>query len=190
MNFNYKPKAALAPTIITGSLKGLKIKVPDSARPFTGRVKQSVFDTLQNYLQSKMQGAQVLDLFAGSGNLGLEALSRGAGHCTFVEINFKAAEIIKENVRHANVDAQSSIVNRNVSEFLRECNAEYDIIFIDPPFETATNLSLAYIPKVLKTAGIAVLKMPRRQSVKVPPELVIGAKDQIGTNEVWYLVKA
>lgn len=189
MNLKSKSNAGLAPTIITGKLKGLKLKVPDSARPFTGRVKHSVFDTLQNYLQEKMIGAQVLDLFAGSGNLGLEALSRGAGHATFVEINRKSAEIINENIINAKIGDSATVIQRNVVDFLREDIQQYDLIFIDPPFAVAENLSLTFIPKVLANGGVVVLKMPRRHNVKIPTELRLGAKDEIGTNEVWYLVR-
>jgi len=189
MNLKLKSHAGLAPTIITGSLKGLRLKVPDTARPFTGRVKHSVFDTLQNYLQEKMQGARVLDLFAGSGNLGLEAISRGAGETIFVEINRKSAEMITENVINAKVTAQCKVIQQNVVDFLRQTDEQFDLIFIDPPFAVAENLSLTFIPKVLKDGGVVVLKMPRRHNVKIPAELSLGAKDEIGTNEVWYLVR-
>lgn len=189
MKYTYKPQPSLAPTIITGSLKGLKLKVPDSARPFTGRVKQSVFDTLTNYLQQRMQGAKVLDLFAGSGNLGLEAISRGAGHATFVEINRKSVEIINENIRKARVDDSCTVVQRNVGDFLRECEEQFDIIFIDPPFELSESISLNLLPKVLKAAGVAVLKMPRRLNIKVPDQLILTTREEIGSNEIYYLLK-
>lgn len=167
----------------------MKLKVPDSARPFTGRVKQSVFDTLTNYLQQRMQGATVLDLFAGSGNLGLEAISRGAGHATFVEINRKSVEIINENVRKARVDDFCTVVQRNVGDFLRECEEQFDIIFIDPPFELSESISLNLLPKVVKPAGVVVLKMPRRLNIKVPDQLTLTTREEIGSNEIYYLLK-
>jgi len=116
--------------IIAGSAKGHVIKVPrEVSRPTTDRVRESIFGILSPVLE----GAQVLDLFAGSGALGIEALSRGAAGCTFVEQNRGAIRVIEENLKKAKV-GNGRAVCREVSAFLKSEKGGYDLIFADPPY--------------------------------------------------------
>lgn len=120
--------------IIGGRWKGhyLVSFKADHIRPTTDRVKETLF----NILQMHIEGARVLDLFCGTGNLGIEALSRGAAHVTFVEKSNKSLKITRENLEKLKVPREEyDIVAKDVLSFLKNYDGEpYDIIFADPPF--------------------------------------------------------
>jgi 16S rRNA (guanine966-N2)-methyltransferase len=116
--------------IIAGKAGRIAIKVPSAvARPTTDFVRQAVF----SILGEKVEGARVLDLFAGSGALGLEALSRGAAACTFVDDHRQATQVILENLTKARLDGGHAI-RSEVGLFLKRDAATYDLIFADPPY--------------------------------------------------------
>jgi 16S rRNA (guanine966-N2)-methyltransferase len=116
--------------IIAGKAGRLAIKVPSAvARPTTDFVRQAVF----SILGEKVENARVLDLFAGSGALGLEALSRGAASCVFVDEHRQAATVITENLTKSKL-AGGHVVRAEVTAFLRRDAARYDLIFADPPY--------------------------------------------------------
>lgn len=96
----------------------------------TSRVKASLFDILTPHLMD----AVVLDLFAGTGQLGIEALSRGARHCTFIELDKKVISVTRKNIQSTNMESQSTVVQQNVLTFLnRSTSQAYDLILISPP---------------------------------------------------------
>lgn len=120
--------------IISGKYKGRHLVSfkADHIRPTMDRIKETIFNKWMMYVD----GAKVLDLFAGTGNLGLEALSRGATHVTFVEKNNKSMNIVKENLALLKVDkSEYQIQLKDVLAFVRQdSDTVYDLIFIDPPF--------------------------------------------------------
>lgn len=120
--------------IIAGLWRGRKLNFPDveGLRPTGDRIRETLF----NWLAPEIQGARCLDLFAGSGALGIEALSRGAGLSVLVERDTKAAAQLKTNLGILGADA-GRIINTDVMELLRKGNADapYHIIFVDPPFQ-------------------------------------------------------
>lgn len=116
--------------INTGRFKYRKIEVPESARPTTEKVREAVF----SMLIGRIKGATVLDLFAGSGSLGLEALSRGAEYCVFNEVNRKNYKILKNNIENCKAEEISSTYNNDFRKALVLANREFDIIFVDPPY--------------------------------------------------------
>ena len=116
--------------INTGRFKYRKIEVPESARPTTEKVREAVF----SMLIGRIKGATVLDLFAGSGSLGLEALSRGAEYCVFNEVNRKSYKILKNNIENCKAEEISSTYNNDFRKALVLANREFDIIFVDPPY--------------------------------------------------------
>lgn len=120
--------------IISGRFKGHQLVAfkADHIRPTTDRVKETMF----NKLMFDLEGARVLDLFCGTGNLGLEALSRGARECIFVEKNPKSIEIARKNIEKLKVaSSEYKIINMDVLTYLRAYQGEpFDIIFADPPF--------------------------------------------------------
>lgn len=121
--------------IITGIAKGRIIKAPEgkNTRPTSDRVKQALF----NIISKEIYGSKVLDLFSGTGNLGLEALSRGAEFCTFVENNNATYKILSSNIENLGFLSKSELYKGdafNVLKILKKANKKYDIIFLDPPY--------------------------------------------------------
>ena len=116
--------------VISGDAGGLPLKTLSGldTRPTTDKVKGSIF----NILYDKIEGADVLDLFSGSGAMGIEALSRGAKSATLVDHSQKSAEIIRKNLEFTKLSA--SVVCRQADKFLSDCSEKYDIIFMDPPY--------------------------------------------------------
>lgn len=122
--------------IISGFLKGRVVKGHnvEGTRPTMDRVKESVFGTIQNRICDSV----VLDLFCGSGSLGIEAISNGARYCYFVDNGFKIVNILKENIQNFNIENKVSIINKDYENALRTfktMNIKFDLIFIDPPYQ-------------------------------------------------------
>ena len=116
--------------INSGRFKYRKLEIPESARPTTEKVREAVFSMLIN----RVEGATVLDLFAGSGSLGLEALSRGAEFCVFNEGDRKNYKILKNNIANCKAEEISSTYNNDFRKAITLANREFDIIFVDPPY--------------------------------------------------------
>ncbi len=117
--------------IIGGSWRGRKLSFPeiDGLRPTADRVRETVF----NWLQPITPGARCLDLFAGSGALGLEALSRGASHCDFIEHNTAAASAIKRHIAELGCGDRGTVISADALTW--RSDTPYDLVFIDPPFD-------------------------------------------------------
>jgi len=137
--------------VISGLYRGRVLRtVGDlSVRPATDRVRQTIFDMLTNRID--FDGALVLDLFAGSGSLGIEALSRGAAHATFVEHSHEAAEFIELNLRTLRCTEASLVLESDAMAFIRPGAGAYDIVFADPPYAYART---AEIPGAVASSGI------------------------------------
>ncbi len=120
--------------VISGKARGRKLVSPEGllTRPTTDRVKESIFNILSPYIPAQ----RVLDLFAGSGALGIEALSRGSAHCTFVEANKSAMATVKKNIELTRTEDSSSTVFGDSLSFLKSCHDGFDVIFLDPPYNT------------------------------------------------------
>ncbi len=118
--------------IISGKVKGHKIAVPTGldVRPTLDRVKEAVFSILYPYLR----GAKVLDLFAGAGSLGMEALSRGAAVCHFVDNNRKSFECVQKNLKDTGLDKDSVCHFMSFEKFLSQTGEKFDLVFLDPPY--------------------------------------------------------
>ncbi|MEG0641958.1 MAG: 16S rRNA (guanine(966)-N(2))-methyltransferase RsmD [Clostridium sp.] len=121
--------------IVSGSAKGRKLKTPEGldTRPTTDRVKQSIFNIILRYVFD----AKVLDLFGGTGNLGIEAISRGAQSCTFSEENKKTYEILCTNIKDLDFREKSFTYNRDSFKVLSQLATQekkFDIVFLDPPY--------------------------------------------------------
>jgi len=99
-------------------------------RPTTDKVKESIF----NIIQFDIEGRRVLDLFGGTGQLGIEALSRGAAHCTFVDLRREAAAVIRENLQVTRLADQARVVQGDSLSFLASCREKFDLILLDPPY--------------------------------------------------------
>lgn len=121
--------------IIAGKFKRRLIRTvqSDAVRPTTDRVRQSLFDALASRIE--FEGAEVLDLFAGSGILGIEALSRGAARCTFVEQSRAAIQTLAQSLKSLQLEAQTQALQTDALRFLEQTTARYDLIFADPPYK-------------------------------------------------------
>jgi len=121
--------------IVGGTFRGRPLKAPKSGtRPTTDRTREAIFNLV--LARRPLAGARVLDLFAGSGALGLEALSRGAAHATFVEQAGAALRVLRENVAALGVQAQGAVIRGDAFRYLRTGAASgFDMVFADPPYE-------------------------------------------------------
>ncbi|MDD6043488.1 MAG: 16S rRNA (guanine(966)-N(2))-methyltransferase RsmD [Eubacteriaceae bacterium] len=119
--------------IITGEYRGRKLESPIGydVRPTTDKVKESIFNIIMNHVW----GAVCVDLFAGTGNLGLEALSRGAAKCYFGDNSRDSINLIKTNVKKCNAESKSVIIAGDYSKTLGRINEKIDIFFLDPPYK-------------------------------------------------------
>lgn len=120
--------------VISGSARGRKLLCAEGqdVRPTLDRVKESVF----NMIAFDLHDACVLDLFSGSGSLGIEALSRGAAHCTFVDNKETSVAITKKNLENTHFQNLSSVFLSDSIDFINKTDKLFDIIFIDPPYES------------------------------------------------------
>jgi len=165
--------------IIAGTKRGMRLLSPQTrvSRPITDRVKQSLFDVLQNY--DLLAGARVADLFCGVGSLGLEALSRGAAFVCFVEKNADVVEVLERNISTADFSRQSRVVRASafmVGAPVGPAGERYDMVFVDPPYastrEVGEGSSLADLLTILEEQvvprGVVVVRTHR--DVAVPDE--------------------
>ncbi len=119
--------------VISGTARGCRLQPVKgmATRPTTGRVKENIFNLIQDHIR----GMEVLDLFAGTGQLGIEALSRGAAHCDFVEHAGPAYNILNRNIDSARVRERAGIHRMDASDFIkRTAGKQYKLIFLDPPY--------------------------------------------------------
>ncbi|MBQ6836720.1 MAG: 16S rRNA (guanine(966)-N(2))-methyltransferase RsmD [Clostridia bacterium] len=119
--------------VITGKYRGRFLETPEglNTRPTTGKIKESIF----NIIQFDIEGRRVLDLFAGSGQMGLEALSRGAESCVFCDTDRKALSVIGRNIEKCKAQNEAKVYNRDGLSFLKSAGKNsFGLIFLDPPY--------------------------------------------------------
>lgn len=142
--------------IIGGIARGHKIFAPDNIRPTRGKVREALFSMID------VNGKSFLDLFAGSGAVGVEALSRGAAKVVFVERSRKAASYIKRNLEKTKLKGE--IINKSVSATLENFEDTFDFIFMDPPYKTELiKKTLKKIDVVLKDSSIIIVERPSKE---------------------------
>ena len=147
--------------VITGKARGVQLKTPDgmTTRPTTDRVKEALF----SIINFDIPGAKVLDLFGGTGQLGIEALSRGAASAVFVDAGESACRLIRENLKRTKLEGEGRVIRSDYLDYLKRCRETYDIIFLDPPYaEVFLENALKRITEIdiLQTNGIIVTERP------------------------------
>lgn len=147
--------------VITGKARGVQLKTPDGmqTRPTADRVKEALFSVI-NF---DIPGAKVLDLFGGTGQLGIEALSRGAVGAVFVDAREDACKIIRENLKRTKLEDQGKVVRSDYLAYLKRCREKFDIILLDPPYaEVFLENALKCITEIdiCQTGGIIVTERP------------------------------
>ncbi len=153
--------------IISGKYKGrhLYSSKNQSIRPTTDRIKEYIFDILNDFIRD----CRVLDLFSGSGSLGIESLSRGASHVTFVDIAHSSIKVLKKNLNRIPIQDHLDIIQKNSLTFLRQNRQSYDLILADPPFKWNHYyelLPLAFLRENLSEYGIFVLESERTHEIE------------------------
>lgn len=166
--------------VITGSARGAKLKTLDglSTRPTSDRVKEAVF----NIIQFQIEGRRVLDLFGGSGQLAIEALSRGAEYGVIVDESREAVNIIKENLKKVKFDQKTSVFQMDYMRYLSSCREKFDVIFLDPPYaEKMLENALRKISEIdiLSEGGIIVCERPREKIIPATVGDLIASKDYV-----------
>ena len=147
--------------VITGKARGVVLKTPDgmATRPTADRVKEAMF----NIIQFEIPAARVLDLFGGTGQLGIEALSREAKSAVFVDEREEACKLIRENLKRTKLEQQGKVVRSDYMAYLKSCREKFDIILLDPPYaEVFLENSLKMITEIdiLQSGGIIVTERP------------------------------
>lgn len=149
--------------VITGTARGRRLKTPENydIRPTTDNVKESVF----NIIQFDIEGRRVLDLFAGTGQLGIECLSRGAAEAVFIDENTAAVKIVKENLKTCGFTA--AVLQQDALGYLRHCG-RFDLVFVDPPYDSGlyeSVLETINSVDILSDGGIILCESRREKSL-------------------------
>ena len=147
--------------VITGSARGAKLKTLEglATRPTSDRVKEAIF----NIIQFDIEGRRVLDLFGGSGQLAIEALSRGADYAVLVDQSAEAVKVIKDNLKKVKFDQKASVFQMDYLRYLSTSREKFDIIFLDPPYaEKSLENALQKISEIdiLSDGGIIICERP------------------------------
>ena len=147
--------------VITGKARGVQLKTPEGmlTRPTADRVKEALF----SIINFDIPGANVLDLFGGTGQLGIEALSRGAKRSVFVDAREEACQLIRENLRRTKLAQDGTVIRSDYMDYVNRCRETFSIIFLDPPYaETYLENALKRITEIdiLQTDGIIVTERP------------------------------
>ena len=147
--------------VITGKARGIQLKTPEgmATRPTTDRVKEAMF----SIIHFDIPGARVLDLFGGTGQLGIEALSRGASHAVFVDAREDSCRLIRENLKRTKMEKEGQVVRSDYLDYLKRCREQFDIILLDPPYaEVFLENALKRITEIdiLHSGGIIVAERP------------------------------
>jgi 16S rRNA (guanine966-N2)-methyltransferase len=171
--------------IIAGEHRGRRLSTPkgERTRPTSDRAREGLFSTLQSLLD--LEGARVLDLYAGSGALGLEALSRGAEAATLVDNDQQALRALTANAEA--LAAAATVTDAEVEAFLRGNSASYDLVLLDPPYETDVEPILQLLQPWLAADAVVVVERRTRGPEPHPPEwLELDRSRRYGEATLWY----
>ena len=147
--------------VIAGKAKGIQLNTPEGmlTRPTIDRVKEALF----SIIQCEVPGARVLDLFGGTGQLGIEALSRGAASAVFVDSRREACQLIRSNLKKTHLEEQSTVIQSDYLDYLNRCRESFQIILLDPPYaEVFLENAIKKITEIdiLQSGGIMIAERP------------------------------
>jgi 16S rRNA (guanine966-N2)-methyltransferase len=177
--------------IITGKFKGRVLEsLPDNTvRPATDRVKTTIFDMLQNRL--RIIDADILDLFAGSGNLGFEALSRGADRVVFVDDNNHVLDTIEKNAERLDCISNTLIIQSDALSFIEKTTDTFDLIFADPPYvyERMKEIpATIFQTKILKKDGYLIIEHSKHTIFEPSTAYKLEVQKEFGNTRVSFFV--
>ena len=154
--------------VITGSARGRRLTTPagDAVRPTTDNVKESVF----SIIQFSVEGRKFLDAFAGSGQMGIEALSRGASSAVFLDNSRTSLESVRQNLELTKLSERAKILRTDTLAYLKSCRERFDIAYLDPPYQQGLlQAALALMPQVMQESGVVLCEHPAEEAL---PETV------------------
>ena len=155
--------------VITGIARGRRLVAPEGmdVRPTADKVKEAVFSAIQ----FQIEGAEVLDLFAGSGQMGIEALSRGAKHAVLIDSSNKALRCVHENLRNTGFERCSEVVSRDSYDYIKLTASTFDIIILDPPYRHShIHNILPFAAKKLRDGGCIICEYEAEAEEPAAPE--------------------
>lgn len=180
--------------IVAGQFRGRRLDVPKGrdVRPTTDRMRERVFSMLMHARYPEMDGAVVADIFAGTGALGLEALSRGARHSTFVEMARPSVECIKHNIATLQVQDKTSLVQKNATA-LPAAPSPCDFVFMDPPYRKG--LVLPVLTRILDgkwlgPEGVIICELASDEDITFPDNLNLADERSQGQQRIVFLTHA
>ena len=164
--------------VISGKARGVSLMTPkgELTRPTADRVKEALF----SIIQFDLPGAKVLDLFGGTGQLGIEALSRGAKQAVFVDAREDACRLIKENLKRTKLESDANVIRSDYLQYLNRCREKFDIIILDPPYaEVFLENALKVITEIdiLQSGGIIIAERPLGKDLPLDFEGYTRSKD-------------
>jgi 16S rRNA (guanine966-N2)-methyltransferase len=171
--------------IIAGTHRGRRLQVPPgtTTRPTSDRAREGLFSSLLSLVD--LEGADVLDLYAGSGALGLEALSRGAASATLVEDDPTALRVLRNNVDDLGLPA--TVVDAEVDTFLSRPATTYTVALLDPPYETDVSPVLEALLPWVEPDGLVVVERRTRGGAPVAPDALVEVRSRrYGEATLWY----
>jgi 16S rRNA (guanine966-N2)-methyltransferase len=178
--------------IIGGTLKGRMVEAPRGllSRPPLSVIRESVFNTLGE----SIRGKSVLDLYAGSGSLGIEALSRGAGRVQFVDSARRSSEMIERNARNLGIGDLCKVSRQDAVQFVRAWTGErFDLVFMDPPFlsgKVEETVGAMNGSGLASEGALVIARIHWREQVSLPPDVRIVRKRKFGDSLVLFLSRA
>ncbi len=174
--------------VVAGEFRGRLLTSPNTSdtRPVTLIVRNAIFNTLA----SRLSEAIVLDLFAGSGALGIEAISRGVASATFVDISTQAIAAIKKNITSLNIANKTAVYKQDVEQYLSKSKELFDIIFLDPPYEQWHDTLLERANGRLKPDGVLVVSSSKNTMLSdtIAP-LELAQEKTYGDTKITYFIK-
>ncbi len=183
--------------ITAGVFRGRALQVPDdgSVRPTSDRARQALFNRLEHSFQDygfRLRGARVVDLFAGTGALGLDALSRGASHVTFVETSPASRRVLQDNITTLDVDDKVTVRTLNATA-LPAPSQPYDLALLDPPYDE--NLAQPAVQSLatkgwLTETGLMVIETAKSEALTAPDGWMIEDSRAYGRGALTYLIRA
>lgn len=177
--------------VIAGTARGCTLNAPEgfNTRPTADRVKESMFAVIQ----FEVQGKSVLDLFAGSGALGIEALSRGAAYAVFVDKDEKSIELIKENLGKAKLSDKAVVLKKDYLHALKSLSQKFGIVFLDPPYAQGLYESALTAIKeygILDDGGMIVIEYSPSYEINIPEGYTKVKEKKYGSTMLAYLKRA
>ncbi|NVK34449.1 MAG: 16S rRNA (guanine(966)-N(2))-methyltransferase RsmD [Rhodobacteraceae bacterium] len=179
--------------IVAGRFKGTAIAAPrtQATRPTSDRLRETIFNILAHGLEVDLDGMRVLDLFAGSGALGFEAISRGARHCTFIEDGAEARGVIRSNMEALGLNGAAKIFRRDATKLGSSGNIEpFDLLFADPPYDKGMGekaLVSAREGGWLKPGALCLLEERASASIDLPNAFEILDQRTVGDSQILFI---